>query len=400
MKRKDPLNGYDVLYYTLVDISVPSGPSTNELSFIRDLSKKLDGRISVLIPEPKGDVNLFPNNINYVYIKNNFVHKSIFQFFFLRFHGVHLLRRELKYRFEKKYCLISRVSILDLPLYFILKCLSSIPFFIRHSFVGKYDAFERNSYIRKIVAKIGASINKKITNSADCIDFITNQHLLEFQNNVKDNKSKKIIIKNGVDHELFNNSVNSNTDNCFRDNLILGYCGSYPEKRGAVELVLTLNDAINDGYQAKGFIIGNDNNLSECIKLIEKYKLKDHCKIFGEIPFKDVPSIMANIDIGFSILNLTERGESEQKVRQYLSSNCRVVVTSGSNDFLKDEPFALVVDDTKKSYWKEIKLKFGCELKKEHNNSRLFAIENLSYSAENDKRLSAWRSVIDDYQFP
>ena len=391
---KDDSN-YTMLYYTLVDISVPSGPAVNEITFLNDLSNHHSGKIVAVIPKPAGDETLFPRNIDYLYLSNGFKNKSLLQFIALRLIGFIKLRKELE-KAGRKF-IVSRVSILDFPLVVNLRILKCIPFFIRHAPDGSFKAFGNKNLLRKIFSIVAKAVFKRIASYADCIDFMNERHLLNFSENFPLNNSRKLVVNNGVDHRFFDYSINTNIllNDRIRDaELVLAYCGSYPEKRGAYEVVLTLIDALRDGVDAVALIVGDDSSLNNCRVLINQYRLSDKCFILGRVDYKDIPGIMYYVDIGFSILRKNERNESEQKVRQYLASNCRVVVTQGSNDFLNNEEFAVVVDDIMVSYWELIKKKFVKGYSKETASSRTYSLENLSYTQQNRIRFDAWSEVL------
>ena len=168
----DYLTGKKIIYYTLIDLSLPLGPSVNELSFVRDMSRRYGANFVVVCPRPARISHLFPKNCRYEYIPIREIEKNSYQFFELRLKGIFSLRKQLKDIPPESSVVVSRLSILDVPAWFSRRELSRRSFFVRHSGNGLFENFATKSVIHSSVAKLAERINRMILESADCIDFL------------------------------------------------------------------------------------------------------------------------------------------------------------------------------------------------------------------------------------
>ena len=329
-------SGRSIIYYSLIDLSLPLGPSINELSFVRDLASIYGKNLTVICPKPTMPSELIPDSCGYEHIKLKATKKNWLQFVELRIKGIKTLKSVLNSTDTKKHIIVSRLSILDIPAWSVRNDLLKFNFFIRHSGDGRYESFSQKSIVHRFVAWIAFHINKSVLRNATGIDFLNQKHIQQFEKNLPDIKSYLFIAENGVDTDLFRPGLKSNypvLEKLKGAEIVFGYFGGYPYSRGGKEAILTLHEARLEGIDAYALIVGDSGDLTTLEQLISQLNLSNCCVLLGKIPYIDIPALMNEIDIGFSILRPVERSESEQKVRQYLSCDKLVVVSSGSNDF-------------------------------------------------------------------
>ncbi len=78
-----------IIYTSVIDISKPNGPGVNEREFINCLLKKFKEQCSIIIPQPKSEVEELKGCSFVSYYKAKKIHKILGriseQYFFYRF---------------------------------------------------------------------------------------------------------------------------------------------------------------------------------------------------------------------------------------------------------------------------------------------------------------------------
>ena len=166
------------------------------------------------------------------------------------------------------------------------------------------------------------------------VDVVSRSHASGFSSNLVYNPTNIHIIDNGVNTDFFQKSGNLMLSQEFLDwkarfKVLVGYIGGYPLVRGGGHLLELYKEL--ESRDAGIVIIGGEK------EEVSRHAMNLGCSdawITGQIPYKDVPAYMAALDIGVSILEPSAWGASEQKLRQYLSSELVAVCTPASNDEL------------------------------------------------------------------
>ena len=135
-------SGRSIIYYSLIDLSLPLGPSINELSFVRDLASIYGKNLTVICPKPTMPSELIPDSCGYEHIKLKATKKNWLQFVELRIKGIKTLKSVLNSTDTKKHIIVSRLSILDIPAWSVRNDLLKFNFFIRHSGDGRYESYK------------------------------------------------------------------------------------------------------------------------------------------------------------------------------------------------------------------------------------------------------------------
>ena len=209
------------------------------------------------------------------------------------------------------------------------------------------------------------------------------------------------VIDNGADFEAFNAAKypqSKQTLGFESESIVIGYIGNFPMRRGGKE-VIDVVAALRSDPRVRGLVVGDSGEAEGCRKYAEELGVADLVTVYGEAEYSIVPSLTAAIDCGLSILRPAERGASEQKVRQYLASGACVVGTAGSNDFLRGQDFARVVEssdmDSVVSAVDELIQQGQEAIAALGSRAREFARNELTIAVRNDKRLQCWARHMD-----
>ena len=144
-------------------------------------------------------------------------------------------------------------------------------------------------------------------------------------------------------------------------------------------------------------IVGDSGEAGACRQYAKASGVSDEVVVYGEADYGDVPKLMACMDIGLSILRQAERGNSEQKVRQYLATGLCVVGTSGSNDFLEGQGFARIVQTGEPREVVHAVRQFLEQSVEDltvlAQEARCYAESNLSITARTEQRIQIWNEA-------
>lgn len=392
-----------LLYASTIDISKPNGPGVNEFEFINVLGREFAEKVTVIVPSVP---DTFKNKLSPKCLHSR-KHKR-FGVFNLILNQLSLLIVLFKHIRQQQYDLIIfRISYLPWHLYLVTKLLSC-PYVIKTAGVSGENLIRAQGWkssIAKGLAIIDDVFVRAILKKSVAIDTCTTilqkgvvdkyelepykvKHVENSANvyNFKVGKQSLFKIEKGLD----------------RFDILIGYVGGLPSQRGACELVEAL-PALRSIYPDLGvLIVGYDKGLEEVKSRANELELHDAIVFAGEVAYSDVPSYVACLSLGVAFddpekLKIT--GNSNQKVRQYLSSGLPVVASTGGNEFLSELGLGCVVDHRKIEhvvsailFWIE---KSESEKALYEQKARRYAELKLSLEYALQERLSLWQCAME-----
>lgn len=382
-----------ILYLSLVDLSMSSGPSVNERGFLKDMALRFGDRFLALVPRTKRPLPKDLDDVSIEFISYVPGSKTIFGWLESRISGC--FKAQLFINSFKPDVIVMRAGALALPQYVVARKNTSLPYFLKTAGGGDFNSFYNQNFMRRVISGINEIIFHFLIKNAQCIDVVSKMQVDSLSSCFPDSADKIFQIDNGVDTSLFNSEERVRVRERFgwgEQDVVLGYAGSQPYKRGAKELIHCVAAHKNEGVY--GLVIGRLDNNDDCLSLTKSLGVEHLVTFTGEVDYTDVPDLMSTFDIGFSLLELNERSASEQKVRQYISTGAFVIGTHGSNDFLEEMSFASVLDDNIpelacEAVQQYLNMNFNVRYSL-RNDAKNYAINHGSISKKNEERLALW----------
>jgi glycosyltransferase involved in cell wall biosynthesis len=386
-----------VLYASLVDISVPSGPGVNELVFLKDMLGRYGSGLCAVIPQPSRGMPEELRGLNVVTLPARRNVRNPLGWLQARTVGALLLRRAIA-RFAPE-LIVMRFSTFPLP-QVVAGRLGNVPYVLKTLGEVSLEKHYRMYPHARVARGLNTRLIRDLLRGAACIDIVSDRmraDVLSFEPSVA---PRLHVIDNGVDVEHFDarrSPVQRQRFGFAPEDVVVGFVGNFPLRRGALEVIDAVA-ALRGTLPVKGLVVGDSGDAEECRRHAASRGVQDAVTIYGEARYSEVPGLMGCMDIGLSILRAGERGESEQKVRQYLASGLCVVGTAGSNDFLRGRPFARVVETEDAAVVAAAVRELAAPgpLPLLRQQARAFAEANLSVRARNDLRVQLWNSALRD----
>ncbi|MCG5534295.1 glycosyltransferase [Halorhodospira sp. 9621] len=254
--------------------------------------------------------------------------------------------------------------------------------------------------LSQALRSVDKQIKHSIYRNASVIDTVSTPQRDSIIENHSLPPEKVIVLDNGVDVSLFTPEARRSARHSLglsEEDRVIGYVGNYPMSRGGKEIIDVLAE-LRNLHGIKGVIVGDGGEATKCQDYADSKGVSDDVKILGAQPFDRMPEMIPALDIGFSIKKGREQESSELKVRQYLACGCLVVGSKGSNDFLRDKPFARVLSENETKTITKATQDF---LRLERQNflelqtaARQFAENNLSVYSRNNTRLNIWKKFL------
>jgi hypothetical protein len=329
------------VYISDVDISLGRGPSVNELEFLDAMLLCAPERTEVLIPTPSRRTRISESDRV----------RFILPFAVRRKNPFHLLSYEAAVLFQLVNIAIKRGNS------FVITRLSYLPiaFFIMAPFLRTRlhlktagDGYFR--YAKGPLGKVFRFVNRGmlswVMRFAYSADVVTSTHKEAFDKNIGFG-DKICVVDNKVNVSVFkpvDKFISRQRLGLKQYKWLYGYVGNDPLNRGAREAIHTLHMVRELLGEEVGVIVvgGNKELLSSSARDIES---RQHMHFLGQVPYNEVPGVMACLDVGVSFLPEWHRGASEQKVRQYLACGVVPVVTPGGSDFVAEHRIGFVAEN-------------------------------------------------------
>ena len=394
-----------ILYYSLIDISAANGPAVNELTFLTSLLASRSSQVRAVIPEPRHPVGLAQDER--VHFIPGAAVDSFSRRLFIRFSGVRaLLAQNRAFRPD---VWVIRAPVL--PVCEAIGVLIASPTcFALKTFSGHPLGFVKAQRGPKRV--LGAAVLPPhifcqwlLARSANVIDVTTDQHACGVRRWYGVPRSRVEVVGNAVDHGPFRSARISHASASRSDEgatrvHVLGYVGRKPVERGGVEVLRAIHSARRRGMAWKGIVVGCAPTEKKHLEnLAVKLGIDRHVQVSGVIPYDEVPSLMARLDIGVafdSAERLAVVGNSNQKVRQYIASGAWVVTAGPGNGFLLDNDVGTLVSgcrtDAILSQMDKIQSEDSSQRSQRIKRSWEVAEHLLSMDSATQRRLKLWQN--------
>ena len=385
-----------ILYASLVDLSLPYGPGVNERGFLRDMLARFGERLHVVVPRPSRTMPNELEGLNTTFIPCRRSVRTVTGWGQANVMGLFVLPRAV--RLFQPDLVVMRAAGLPLP-QFATSRMSSVPYVLKTAGDVTFEKFYEKGVVRRSLKRVNQAMSSQLFHGAVCIDVVSPAQRKAALRLYPDLAARVHVVDNGVDLDLF--ALAENDEARARmgfsvDDCVVGYVGGFPMQRGGRE-VIDIVAALGPSSAVKGLIVGDSGEAEACRRYAQDRRVGDAVEVFGEADYGDVPDLMGCIDIGLSIRRVSERGQSEMKVRQYLATGLCVIGTTISNDFLRGQDFARVVETDETSDVLQAAESFvdmgRTGVKELGMQARAFAEANLSIAAGNAQRLRLWSEL-------
>lgn len=386
-----------ILYASFVDVSIPYGPGVNERTFLADMAGRFGDAFLAVIPTPSRGLPRELNGLRTSFIPCQPSVRTTIGWTRAHVLAPALVRREVA-RFRPDLA-VMRLSALP-TLQFTIARTSNIPYAIKTAGDVSFAGFYKRSAIRRSLRFLSASLTRHVLEGAACIDVVSDAQRQRALRLFPQLEGRIHVIDNGVD--LYHFSPECRDTGRSRlgladGEILLGYVGNFPMRRGGREVIDVVAE-LAGRTRVRGLIIGDGGEMDACRAYAAELGVSDRVDIPGEVAYEELPAFVAAMDVGLSILRPEERGESEQKVRQYLASGVCVVGTSGSNDFLRGKTYARVVDTMEVgvvgSAVASLIIDDAGDLVAKRSAARRYAEDRLSPTSRNSERLALWAEAL------
>lgn len=392
-----------LIYTSMVDISIGDGPGVNEREFIEALSQIEEVEARFVIPKPR-----YPEKSSGIKgIKNFYAGKGHLRFIISQITQPWKLFQEL--RKGEIDGIIVRSHLIPLTFTFLI-CSFSIPVFIKTqedptiNWLCLQPGFK--GIISKCIRPVSIWLHKKLFRRASTIDCCTPQLVQSVQALLPENERYKVIhIDNATNPERFypmDQKVCRNQLGMESFYPIIGYVGGHPTERGG-EHILQAVAKLQDQYPyIAGCVVGGtEQEAQELRNLAEKLRIEKRCIIPGRVDYDEVVYWINSFDIGVAIplsWRLEKIGNSNQKIRQYLSCGLPIVTGDRGLSFIEEYNLGKIVDVRSLNEFVDAirdLLAFTTGHKEEIAfNAREICKREFSIDAAVQKRLAYWKMYL------
>lgn len=315
-------------YISTVDISQPFGPSTNEYETVKYLLDNCDS--IVYLPILQDTIRVDRRNI-----KNfNWLGKGILiPLQALKVVFIDSLRR----RKSPLLIRLDQAGILWLVPFFCR--LIGRPFHLIH-LQDPIENILKNKGKSEVRSKIMIRTFYQIVQMSRTIE--TTQK--EFFNHYRRIFPKKTmtIVPHGVNIEMFypkSRKVKT---------VVVGYVGGFPFERGGRQVLKIISHFRKSNIDCRGLIVGDSKRLdgkseaNELRNMVSEQGLEKYIDVIGYIPYEHVKNYFQMINIGLALVpetELHERGNSSQKIYQYMACGAHVILPAGTHPHLSKKEF-------------------------------------------------------------
>ncbi len=335
-----------ILYITLVDISQPTGPGTNELESVEALASYAseDVQISFLLPKSTSKYMGSVKNILYFNVE-----EKIFPFISIIVWQIQYLRSFKKffkqiYSNRKELIVVIRPDMGGklgfIPLWLNLK---GVKYAFRHyqDQAIKTSFYQIKKWYKYQVLKWGLSkascIDASQKAGKDQLNAMGYQNVQVIGNAVNLNRFKLMDIKDA--REIVGLSKNS---------FIIGYIGGLPLERGAGLMIKSAKSIISKIPNVHFLIIGDskyksDSHMDRMKIELNSLNLMKYFTFTGIISYDKVLPYFNSLNVGVALVSTAEvkrKGNSSQKIYQYLACGTPVIIPNNTHQDLVDSDVA------------------------------------------------------------
>jgi glycosyltransferase involved in cell wall biosynthesis len=385
-----------ILYTSLVDLSIPYGPGVNERGFAKDMLRRFGTDLHAVVPRPLKGLPEELAALDATFLPRGATIRSLHGWLLAGSAAFSMLPRAIA-GFQPDLVVV-RTGALALG---HLRATSglNVPYVLKTAGDVTFRSFYGRSPVRRVTRPVNDFMFHRLLHGAMCVDVVSSAQRQRALALYPELETRVHVIDNGVDLQHFTPGARDASRRRLgfsSDEFVVGYVGNLPMRRGGREVIDVVADLV-PRFKARGLIVGDTGEAAACRDYADRRGVADAVVVYGEADYGEVPALMGAMDVGLSILRSHERGNSEQKVRQYLAMGLCVVGTAGSNDFLRGEDFSRIVAteepgpiiEAVKSL-AELPASARAEYGRE---ARRLAQTSLSIAARNQERLDLWQAM-------
>lgn len=385
-----------ILYVTLVDISGPTGPGTNELESILALNQSVKENVKLFFMLPKKtNCGEIPNSNCYSFNINEKVYRGIslliWQIQYLRsfishYHKVNKGKEDVLVIIRPDST--GRLSLIPIWLYF-----RGVKFGFRHI----QGQIKKNKNVKNWYKNTVLNWGLKRASCIDCSQKEGADQLISLgYQNVH-------VVGNAVNLKRFHLMDRLSTKAKYgfkKDSFIIGYIGGVPLKRGADLLIRSATQIIKKIPNVHFVIVGDskykgDTHLFKMQELVKEMNVESYFTFTGSIPFDEVLPYFNCLNIGVALVSSQEvkdKGNSSQKIYQYLATGSSIIIPKNTHEDLVEEGVAVqIVPESIRECIEAV-----VRLYSENIGREIVREVALKYTVEDraKKQLSIWKNVL------
>lgn len=341
----DPLRTGRILYVSSVDISAGDGPAVNEIDFICTLHEHLGDRVHFLIPRPEHSGERLPRHVCSYCVPHRAHHPLPYLL-----HQLSLFRALRRLLAQHAFTMVVlRVDVLPLALAYGLGR-TRVPYAIKTLGQGVLTALtDRGGWVGKTLDAPNRRLLHRLVRGAVAVDACSTAMIEQLESALDLERGTITWIDNTVNTKWFEPRDSTPVRERLglqRFRPIVGYVGSRPWERGAMQLVEVAPRLARSHPDLGLLVVGGGDGLAAVRARAAELGVEQRCIFTGHVPFEQVPELVNALDVGVSISLRADRfAAAELKVRQYLACGKPVVATPGSNDFLMNADLGSIVED-------------------------------------------------------
>ena len=385
-----------ICYASSVDLSLPRGPSVNEREFCLSLARRLGEHLTVITPRPAESAEEVAGELQgarVVWLPPG-DHRSPRAWLAQQIAILRELNRSYHRSTSTGHFFVFRSHFMPVGLA-SFALLRRPSFAVKTAHDGRFEYLRRHSWPLRLAGYPNKLLHKFLLTTAKAIDVVSEQHARSLSEELDLSRAKIAVIDNGVNPDRFHCL---DRRRCREDlglahmREIVGYVGNEPWLRGGRQLVEVARELRNPRPGCFILIVGSGPNMKKLSSLAERLGVEHIVKFTGQVPYRSVTTHICALDVGVSFLEPQHRGESEQKVRQYLSCGRPTVVTPGSSDFVGPAKVGTVVEPDRQPESVVRALEYWLDRDSEttENRCRAYAIQALSVDSRTEARIRAW----------
>lgn len=332
-----------ILYISDADVSVGYGPGVNENEFIHALYDAVGDRARFLVPQPLEPVDDLPRHALHFCLPHHRYNPLRFPMYVVsQIREAERLMRDTDFDL-----LVFRLGVLPLVPRSLLRR-HRLPYAIKTLGTGPLEVLHyRGAWLGKALASWNQRMFRSLVAGALVADTDSDGHAEALRERLDSDPRQIVWIDNGVNTRRFRPAPPATA----RQELglgdadpVVGYVGSRPWERGGMQLIEAAARLVGTYPRLGVVIVGSGKPVDEMKRRAAELGIAGQCHFAGYVPYRRIPLYVQSLDVGVSISVRPERAmNSELKVRQYLACGRPVVLSPGSNEFVRREELGTVV---------------------------------------------------------
>jgi len=389
-----------LLYVSSVDVSRANGPGVNEREFLVSLCEFFGSRVHIVVPEPETAVPEIPQ-------ENTTLTRPHRRFSPVPFllHHVSQIRAADSLMGQRRFeLLVFRLGPLPLAAWRLSRKRKP-PFALKTLGTGAFSTLDAGTGIlRRFLAPANRVLVKAVVSGAIAVDVCTESYRCYFQEKLSVDPGRIRCIQNATNTDRFfpgDQMEMRRQLGLSRFSPIIGFVGGRPWERGGAQAV-SAGARLRGGHRNLGVVVvGGGEGMGALKELAGELGMLDRCVFPGEVRYEEVSRYINCFDVGISLdtkENLAAKGNSSQKVRQYVACGIPVVSAGHGNGFLEVHGLGSLVNvddgsEIEKEICKWVSLS-GEERQAHIEKARDFALRELSMRKALSDRIDLWNESL------